>query len=135
MSKAGLIGLNNVAALEGETDGIKCNIIVPAAVTRMAEGLDTSKYPPMEPELVSPAVGWLAHESCTISGEMLVAVAGRIARAYIAETRGEYRPAWTVREVGEAIDAIRDARDPLVFGLHGHVDHLVHSFEMARKGG
>jgi NAD(P)-dependent dehydrogenase (short-subunit alcohol dehydrogenase family) len=135
MAKAGLIGLNNVAALEGEAQGVKCNIIVPAAVTRMADGLDTSQYPPMEPELVSPAVGWLAHESCSISGEMLIAVAGRIARAYVAESRGVYRPAWTIRDVGESIDAIRAAADPLVFGLHGHVDHLGYSFKMAREGG
>jgi NAD(P)-dependent dehydrogenase (short-subunit alcohol dehydrogenase family) len=133
MAKAGLIGLNNVAALEGEAEGVKCNIIVPAALTRMAEGLDTSQYPPMQPELVSPVVGWLAHEDCSISGEMLVSVAGRVARAYIAETRGVYRPSWTIGEVGEAIDAIRKRDDPLVFGLHGHVDHLRYSFEMARK--
>jgi NAD(P)-dependent dehydrogenase (short-subunit alcohol dehydrogenase family) len=135
MAKAGMIGLNNVAALEGEAAGVKCNVIVPGALTRMAEGLDTSRYPPMDPELVSPVVGWLAHESCSISGEMLVAVAGRIARAYIAETPGVYRPSWTMREVGEAMDSIRDDRERLAFGLHGHVDHLVYSFEMARKGG
>ena len=39
---------------------MKSNIIIPAAVTRMAEGLDTSQYPPMDPSLVSPVVGWLA---------------------------------------------------------------------------
>jgi len=42
--------------------------IVPGAVTRMAEGLDISQYPPMGPELVAPVVGWLAHESCSITG-------------------------------------------------------------------
>jgi len=50
-SKTGMIGLSNVAALEGAAEGVKCNIIVPAAVTRMAEGIDTSAYPPMDPEL------------------------------------------------------------------------------------
>jgi NAD(P)-dependent dehydrogenase (short-subunit alcohol dehydrogenase family) len=133
MSKAGMIGLNNVAALEGEDEGVKCNIIVPGAVTRMADGLDTSQYPPMDPELVSPVVGWLAHEDCSITGEMLVSMAGRVARAYIAETRGVYRPSWTIDEVGEAIEAIRDRDDPLVFGLHGHVDHVRYSFEMALR--
>ena len=54
VSKAGLVGLSHVAALEGAADGVKSNIIVPAAVTRMAEGLDTSAYPPMDPELVAP---------------------------------------------------------------------------------
>ncbi len=135
MSKSGMIGLNNIAALEGEAVGVKCNIIVPGAVTRMAEGIDTSIYPPMGPELVAPVVGWLTHESCSITGEMLASVAGRIARAFIAETPGVYQPAWTMAQVGERIDAIRDKNAVLDFGLHGHVDHLRYSFEMAAKGG
>lgn len=64
VAKAGVIGLSNVAALEGAADGVTCNVIVPAAVTRMAAGIDTSAYPPMGSELVAPVVGWLAHESC-----------------------------------------------------------------------
>ncbi|OOK63416.1 short chain dehydrogenase family protein [Mycobacterium kansasii] len=31
----------------GSPEGVLCNVIVPAAVTRMAEGLDISAYPPM----------------------------------------------------------------------------------------
>ena len=106
-AKAGIIGLTNVAALEGAAEGVKCNVIVPGAVTRMAEGIDTSAYPPMGPELVAPAVGWLAHESCSVTGELFVAIAGRIARAFIAETPGVYRPSWSIEDVGEQIDAIR----------------------------
>src|SRR6516162_1811273 len=34
VAKAGVIGLSNVVALEGATDGVKSNVIVPAAVTR-----------------------------------------------------------------------------------------------------
>ncbi len=90
VAKAGLIGLSNVVALEG----VKCNVIVPGAITRMAEGLDTKAYPPMSPEMVAPVVGWLAHESCSISGEMLISIAGRVAKAFIAESRGVYRGTW-----------------------------------------
>jgi len=133
VSKAGMIGLNNVVALEGEAEGVKCNIIVPGAVTRMAEGIDISVYPPMGPELVAPVVGWLAHESCSVTGEMLASVAGRVARAYIAETPGVYQPSWTAAEVGAQIDAIHDRKEVLDFGLHGHVEHLRYSFAMARK--
>ncbi|HEY8385622.1 MAG TPA: SDR family NAD(P)-dependent oxidoreductase, partial [Porticoccaceae bacterium] len=79
VAKAGMIGLSNVVALEGADEGVTCNLIVPGAVTRMAEGVDTSFYPPMGPELVAPVVGWLAHESCTLSGEMLISIAGRVA--------------------------------------------------------
>ena len=135
MSKAGMIGLNNVAALEGAAEGVTCNIIVPGAVTRMAEGLDISQYPPMQPELVAPAVGWLAHESCSITGEMIIAMAGRIARAFIGETPGVYRPSWTIEEVGRVIDAIRDTDEPVIFPVvpDAHVDHIRYSFAMATK--
>ncbi|MFZ5601059.1 MAG: SDR family NAD(P)-dependent oxidoreductase [Pseudomonadota bacterium] len=134
-AKAGLIGLSNVAAIEGEEYGVKSNVILPGAVTRMAEGLDTSKYPPMDPELVAPAVAWMAHESCTITGEMLIAIAGRIARAYAAETQGVYQPAWTVEQVAEQMGAIRNTENPLIFAPapSGHVDHLRYSFAMASR--
>ncbi len=88
VAKAGVIGLSNVAAMEGAADGVKSNVIVPAAVTRMAEGIDTSAYPPMGSDLVAPAVAWLAHESCSINGEILIALAGRVATAVVAETPG-----------------------------------------------
>ena len=134
MSKAGLIGLSHVAALEGAQEGVKSNIIVPAAVTRMAEGLDISQYPPMGPELVAPVVGWLTHESCSISGEMLIALAGRVAKAYVAETRGVYRPSWSIEQVGEQMEAIRDTREPLILPVlpYGFGEHLKYSFGRAR---
>jgi NAD(P)-dependent dehydrogenase (short-subunit alcohol dehydrogenase family) len=136
VSKAGMIGLCNVVAIEGAAEGVKCNLIVPAAVTRMAEGLDVSAYPPMGPELVAPTVGWLAHESCSVNGEMLIALAGRVARAYIAETQGVYRPSWSIEQVAEQLPAIRNTDPAWVFpAVSGHVDHIMKSFDMARRGG
>lgn len=134
MSKAAMIGLNNVIAIEGAAEGVKSNIIVPGAVTRMAEGIDIAAYPPMGPELVAPVVGWLAHESCSVSGEMLVSIAGRVARAFIGESRGVYQPGWTIEDVGAQAEAIFESADPLIFGLEGHVDHIRYSFERAREG-
>jgi NAD(P)-dependent dehydrogenase (short-subunit alcohol dehydrogenase family) len=136
VSKSAMIGLNNVVALEGAPHGIRSNIILPGAVTRMAEGLDVSQYPPMGSDLVAPVVGWLAHESCSISGEMLVSMAGRIARAFITETEGVYRPSWSMDDVGAHIEAIRDPARQWTFPPlpSGFGDHLARSFEMARKG-
>jgi NAD(P)-dependent dehydrogenase (short-subunit alcohol dehydrogenase family) len=132
-AKAGLIGLSNVVALEGAADGVLCNVIVPSAVTRMADGLDVSAYPPMGTELVAPVVGLLAHEACPVTGEMLVAIAGRVARAVVAESPGVQRPSWSIEDVAEHIDAIRDVAAPLVFPVvpHGHADHIRYSFEIA----
>lgn len=133
--KAGVIGLVNVAALEGAEYGVTCNAIVPGAVTRMAEGLDTSAYPPMDPELVAPTVGWLSHESCPATGELFVAIAGRVARAFIGETVGVQRPSWTIEQVAEQGDAIRDAGDSVIFPVvpSGHDDHIGYSFAMASQ--
>ena len=134
-AKAGMIGLSNVVALEGAAAGVTCNVIVPAAVTRMAEGIDISAYPPMGPELVAPVVGWLAHEKCSVTGEMFVALAGRVARAVIAESPGVQRPAWTVEDVGRHLDAIRNIEAPLVFPIvpDGHGQHIRYSFSMAAR--
>lgn len=136
VSKAGIIGLSNVAALEGADEGVKCNVIIPGAVTRMAEGIDISAYPPMGPELVAPAVGWLAHESCSITGEMLVAIAGRVAKAFIAETEGVYRRSWTIEEVAGHLDEIRNTDSPWILPVvpSAHVDHIRRSFGMAAAG-
>jgi NAD(P)-dependent dehydrogenase (short-subunit alcohol dehydrogenase family) len=135
VAKAGVIGLSNVAAMEGMEHGVKSNVIVPAAVTRMAEGIDTSAYPPMGPELVAPVAGWLSHETCSITGEILVALAGRVATAVVAETPGVYRPSWSIADVGENMTAIRDDTQPLVFPVvpDGHGDHIRYSFQMAAR--
>lgn len=136
LCKAAFMGLSNTAAIEGKDAGVLSNVIIPAAVTRMSEGIDTSKFPPMEPEMVAPAVGYLCHESCTVSGEMLVAMGGRIARAFIAESPGVYHPSWTIEQVANEIGAIRAADQPLVFAPvpQGELDHLLYGFGMIRAG-
>jgi NAD(P)-dependent dehydrogenase (short-subunit alcohol dehydrogenase family) len=134
-AKAGVIGLSNVAAIEGAEDGVMCNVIIPAAVTRMADGIDTSAYPPMGPDLVAPVVAWLAHESCSVTGEMFIALAGRVARAVVAEAPGVFRPSWTVEDVGEHLEEIRKVGVPLVFPVvpDGHAQHIGYSFSMAAR--
>jgi NAD(P)-dependent dehydrogenase (short-subunit alcohol dehydrogenase family) len=134
-AKAGVIGLSNVAALEGAAEGVQCNVIVPAAVTRMADGIDTSAYPPMGSDLVAPVVGWLAHESCSVTGELFIALAGRVARVVIAESPGVCRSSWTIEEVGSHLDAIRYVEAPLIFPVvpDGHNQHIRYSFDLAHR--
>jgi len=132
-AKSGLWGLANVAAVEGAEFGIKANTIVPTAVTRMAAGVDTSLFPPMTPEMVAPMVAWMAHESCSISGECLISVAGRVARGFAGETRGVYLDEWTIEDVAEQIDRIRDTTELRIGSVipAGQAEHLKYSFEMA----
>jgi NAD(P)-dependent dehydrogenase (short-subunit alcohol dehydrogenase family) len=137
VAKAGIIGLSHVVALEGAAEGVKCNAIVPAAVTRMADGLDTSAYPSMQPDLVAPVVGWLAHEACSITGEMLISIAGRVARAFTAESPGVYLDAWSIEQVAEHMNEIRRTDAPFIASPvpSGHTDHIRYSFAMATQGG
>lgn len=134
VSKAGLMGLSNVIALEGAEHSVHCNAIIPSAVTRLSEGIDTSAFPTMTPEQVAPTVAWLVHEDCTETGQMFVPLAGRVAKAYVAETPGVFQADWTVEQVAEQMPAIADTRGQQVFPPfpRGFYDHLEYSFGMAR---
>jgi NAD(P)-dependent dehydrogenase (short-subunit alcohol dehydrogenase family) len=137
MSKAGLIGLNNVAALEGAEHGIKSNVIVPNAMTRMADGLDTSQYPRLSPDQVAPMVGWLAHESCSVSGELMVAGGGRMGRIWWTESKGAWQRDWTIEDVAANLDQIRESGgERWTFPPYpsGFADHLGKTFQWAHAG-
>jgi len=137
MAKGGLWGLNNIAAIEGAAEGVKCNGIMPGAMTRMAGDLDTSLYPAevMHAGMVSPLVGFLAHESCPVSGEVYISMAGRVARAFTTETMGVWRGQWSVEEIADQFDAIRSTEETVSFpAMRGFEEHLELSFGMARKG-
>jgi NAD(P)-dependent dehydrogenase (short-subunit alcohol dehydrogenase family) len=138
VSKMGLIGLSNIVALEGAPIGIKSNCILPGALTRMADGaqnLDPSTFPPtMQPKMVAPVVAYLAHESCAITGELLSSIGGRVSRAYVAETPGVYRESWTIENVAENLDAIRNTDHPLIFPVvSGFTDHMSYSLAMGKQ--
>ncbi|QRR33999.1 SDR family NAD(P)-dependent oxidoreductase [Hydrogenophaga sp. YM1] len=88
-AKMGTLGLMNCLALEGARNGVLVNAISPAAATRMTQAL----IPPqigqhLRPDLVSPAVAWLASEACTQSGLVVNAVAGYFACQRFVEGEG-----------------------------------------------
>jgi NAD(P)-dependent dehydrogenase (short-subunit alcohol dehydrogenase family) len=89
-AKAGLVGLTRSVAVAGAEHGIRCNLVAPAAYTRMAGAADddTPMATQMAAELVAPMVAFLAHEDCTVSGEVYAAGAGRFARIFIAQSPG-----------------------------------------------
>jgi hypothetical protein len=89
---------------------IKANVIAPGAITRMSGDVLGPGGPAMPPELVAPAVAYLCHESCPLSGEVLSAFAGRVARAFVAETVGYFNEALTIEDVAINLDAILDQR-------------------------
>jgi NAD(P)-dependent dehydrogenase (short-subunit alcohol dehydrogenase family) len=94
-AKLGVVGLMNVLALEGRRKGVLINAIAPAAATRMTTELIPGQLRDyLGAGLVSPVVAYLASESCTDTGQIIWAVAGRIARVFYAETPGvQFDPA------------------------------------------
>jgi NAD(P)-dependent dehydrogenase (short-subunit alcohol dehydrogenase family) len=136
MAKTSMIGLCNVLALEGAQDNVKCNVIAPGSVTRMGGRVDQTDYPEtMGPEMIAPVVAWMSHESCSITGEILTSIAGRVAKMFLAETPGVYRRRWTVEEVGRQIEAIRDTSSPVIFPPvpDGSTQHIRYSIEKGRR--
>ncbi len=87
-AKAGLAGLTRVLALEGAGHGIKVNAIAPIAATRMTQDILGELQAKVSPESVSPMVAYLAHEECSVNGNVYSVAGGRIARIFVAETLG-----------------------------------------------
>ena len=95
MAKAGLIGLARSLALEGATDNILVNVLMPIGYTRSAAlnpNEDTRKW--MEdnfaPQMCSPAAAWLVHDDAPCSGQIFTTGAGRTA---LISTKGI--PGWS----------------------------------------
>jgi NAD(P)-dependent dehydrogenase (short-subunit alcohol dehydrogenase family) len=107
-AKGGVVGMTRSLAVAGRKQGIKVNLIAPAAMTRMAAGGHETDR--MDPELVAPMAAYLAHEDCPVTGEMYAAGAGRFARMFIASTQGWVNdgPAPTVEDVVAQWETIND---------------------------
>jgi NAD(P)-dependent dehydrogenase (short-subunit alcohol dehydrogenase family) len=72
--KMGVLGLMLAVAAEGAAHGILANAISPVATTRMSTR--AAKPGELDPELVVPALLYLASESCEVSGIVLRAAGG-----------------------------------------------------------
>jgi len=117
-AKAGIFGLTRGLALEGAPRGIRVNAIGPGAATAAAvhsydfapEALEgfSSHFPP---EAVAPAVGFLAHESCEVSGALLQVASGDVSATLFGHTGGYRNPDLTVEDIAGNLDAIFDGAD------------------------
>ncbi len=91
-AKGGLIGLMNVAKLEGAKYNVTVNCLGPGAATRMTIGLgggmDEARQASMSPDFVAPAVTYLCSPDCSSSGMVIEASSGRYSRAAIVRNEG-----------------------------------------------
>jgi NAD(P)-dependent dehydrogenase (short-subunit alcohol dehydrogenase family) len=99
-AKMAIVGLTKVLAVEGKKYGIKANVVAPIARTAMTAGVLEEEMDALaDPELVAPAVAYLAHERCPSSGDTFSVGAGRVARVFLGECRGFYDPWLTIEHV------------------------------------
>ncbi len=119
-AKAGLLGLANVIALEGAEHGILANTVLPFGYSRMvAETLGVYDEPEeapafvqaIRPELVVPAVVYLASRACGLSHQNFSVGAGRFARVFLG-----LGPGW-VADAGSG-------HDPTVESFADHLDDI-----------
>ena len=119
-AKMAVNGLINCLRHEGAKYNILCNAISPSAKTRMTEGLiSEAMLDFMKPELVSPAVAWMASEQCNVSGEIFGANAGFYKRVKYVESQGvQFDPTKDVTPemFAEALPQIMDLTDALEHG-------------------
>jgi NAD(P)-dependent dehydrogenase (short-subunit alcohol dehydrogenase family) len=96
-AKAGLLGLTNVIAIEGEAHGILANTVLPFGLSRMvtetlgpdSEYLEESEFlRAIRPEFVVPIVAFLASRACTLTHYNYSAAAGRFARVFVGLSEG-----------------------------------------------
>ena len=103
-AKAGLIGLCNVAAIEGAPVGILANAILPVAWTRLAGAPDVTDASPeaaeqragsdprMAPEWAAPLVALLVSSTWTDTRRFFSCALGRYAEVFVGVTDGWVAP-------------------------------------------
>jgi len=110
--KAGLMGLNADAALQGAAFGVQVNGVCPVAYSRLAKGgpqeiADRLKqhYPPA---LVAEAVVYLCSRENPATGEIFHVGGGRVARYALFGNEGFYDPQLTAESLAAHFDQARD---------------------------
>ena len=127
-AKGGVYSFTRALASDGAEFGIKANSVVPGALTRMvyaAQQQDSSFIAQAEqslpPEIVSPAVAFLAHESVPFTGECIESIGGHLSRFYLARTPGFDDPQMTLETVAERWQDIFDGTAEGI-SLHDEAD-------------
>lgn len=110
-AKAGLAGLSNVVAIEGEKHNIKSNVVAPIAKTRMTEDLLGPFADMVAPDQVTPMVVYLCSEANESTHEIFTVGGGRYGRIFIGTNKGWFAGPDEVPDVEDLVDHLETIRD------------------------
>lgn len=111
-AKLGLFGLAQSLAIEGASKGILVNTIAPVAASRLTRSVMPERMlAALDPALVAPLVLWLAHETCTDTGQLFEAGGGWIGRVRWERSEGvsfDPHAGYTLEDLAQAWAAVQD---------------------------
>ena len=137
MAKMGVVGLTRSMASEGRGAGIAANVISPSAKTRQGTGFGPIPWSPelaewLHPRLVAPLVGWLAHETCPLTGEWFTVGGGHIARVGITVTEGYLDRDATIDSIATHADEIMQSPTSPLGGGGGEMSKMMRDYPGSR---
>ena len=138
-AKGGVFGFTRTLALDATRVGIRVNAVAPRANTRLsapkvlahvydvAEDVFTAggTMDRFQPELVAPAAVFLAHESCALNGEVLVAGGGQVMRMAVLQNEGFSKDDLTPEDIVDNLATVMDmsgAQEVAIEVLRGEIE-------------
>ena len=138
-AKAGLIGLTLDTAAEGRSLGIHVNAIMPVAYTRMIEGIPDPNFVAwfrkhMAPEKVAAAVAFFLSRESDVTGQIISAGGGRLARIVFATNDGVTGATDAEAMRGRLADAVATTRLHALDSSAGELAHYAAVFPFDGPG-
>lgn len=130
-AKGAVFAFTKALATDGKRSGIRVNAVAPRGNTRMAapeilahtfdqpeENFRNEAFTSMLPEYVSPAVAYLAHESCPLTGEVIVCGGLQAMRLALIETKGvTFEKNITPEDLAENVEQLLDPTDAVIMDI------------------
>ncbi|RKK70021.1 hypothetical protein BFJ69_g12215 [Fusarium oxysporum] len=129
-AKFALIGLTKTLCIEGKEYNISVNAVATAGFTdQIVANTEANQGQELMKQFVpaaqaSPAIVWLVHEDCKVTGETVGAMGKIVSRIFVAETHGFQGAAgeeWTPETVRDNWSKVDDGKE---FGIWKSTDEM-----------